>query len=362
MPALKNKIKTLIAANGPMPVNQFMTLCLTDPDHGYYVTRDPLGSDGDFITAPEISQMFGEVIGAWCAHIWIEMGRPGEFALIEPGPGRGTLMRDILRTTAQLPGFNEAAQVVLVEAGTALVKIQKERLADTAANITWQTSLASLPELPTILIANEFIDALPIRQLEKTGDGWRERGVGISDAGELAWGYSGKTDLESLVPPALRTMDAGTIVEIAPERNGVAAMLCRHLLNYSGAALFIDYGYDGVMPGDSFQAVKGHEYADPLEEPGAADLTAHVDFSALAKAAVAEGAQTWGPIPQGTFLEQLGIRPRAEQLIEANVDASERITAALARLTGNDQMGMLFKALAITSPGMAAPPPFPPKQ
>ncbi len=357
---LLEKLKEQIAATGPISVDAYMALCLTDPDFGYYVTRDPLGKPGDFITAPEISQMFGEVIGAWCAHMWVELGRPGEFALIEAGPGRGTLMQDILRTACQLPGFREAVRCVLVEASPVLRAQQKSKLESEIDRIEWRDDFTTLPEIPMIMVANEFADALPVRQFQRGPSGWSERGIGVGADGQLEWAMLDGPDLEPLIPPALRRADVGKIVEIAPERDGFAATIGHHLSQYPGAALVIDYGYEGPMPGDSFQAVKAHDFADPLHDPGNADLTAHVDFSALAKAARAGGARPWGPIPQGTFLEQLGIGPRAEQIIAANPERHERVARDLERLTAADKMGMLFKALVIASPNLAAPPPFPP--
>ncbi len=359
---LKDKIRQRISGEGSLSVEAYMELCLTDPDFGYYVTRDPLGKPGDFITAPEISQMFGEVIGAWCAHMWVELGQPSEFALVEPGPGRGTLMNDVLRTANLLPGFQEAARVFLIEASPVLQVQQKSRLEAFADHIEWRDEFSTLPAMPMIMIANEFVDALPIRQLQRSATGWAERGVGIDDDGKLTWATLDGPDLEPLVPPSLRKLGENTIIEISPQRNGVAAMIGQHLNQHAGAALIIDYGYDSVMPGNSFQAVKSHEFADPLEDPGNADLTAHVDFSSMAKAASAAGGKVWGPLPQGTFLQELGITPRADQIMAANPDRKERIGRDLARLTASDQMGMLFKAMVIASPNLPSPAPFPPAE
>ncbi len=358
--SLFEKIQDQIAATGPLGVEAYMELCLTDPDFGYYVTRDPLGKPGDFVTAPEISQMFGEVIGAWCAHMWVELGRPAEFALVEAGPGRGTLMQDILRTACQLPGIRDAVRCVLVEASPVLRVQQKSKLEGETDRITWQSDFATFPEMPMILIANEFVDALPVRQFQRGPSGWFERGIGVGVDAQLEWTMLDSPDLEPLVPPALRRTDVGQIVEIASRRDGFAATIGHHLSQHPGAALIIDYGYEGPMPGDSFQAVKAHEFADPLLDPGNADLTAHVDFGAFSKAARSSGARAWGPIPQGTFLEQLGIGPRAEQIIQANPERRERVARDLERLTAADKMGMLFKALVIASPNLEAPPPFPP--
>lgn len=333
-----------IARMGPMTLADYMAECLHDPVYGYYATRDPLGAKGDFITAPEISQMFGELIGLWLAQVWIDQGKP-QGMLVELGPGRGTLMADVLRATKGVAGFHDAVALHLVEASPVLRAAQARALEGFAP--TFHDSLGDVPEGPVFLIANEFFDALPIRQFQMSDAGdWQERQVGASgDA--LIWG---------LAPPApLEVRDGfapGMIVETCAPAEAIAGEIGRRLAG-GGAALIVDYG-DWQSTGDTFQALSDHAFSDPLEAPGTADLTAHVAFEPIARAAgVAASALT----PQGVFLERLGITARAQALAKGlSGDALDAHIAAHRRLTHPDEMGTLFKVLALHAPGTPIPP------
>ena len=335
-----------------MPLSDYMAACLTDPEDGYYTKARPLGREGDFITSPEISQVFGELLGLALADYWDRSGRPARLCLAELGPGRGTLMADILRAARIVPGFFEAAEIHLVEVGERLAADQAAALRDSGKSPRWHAALDDLPGgLPLFLVANEFFDALPIRQFVRLEGGWRERLVGLdAQTGELAFRLGEAAD-----PP---TLDApkGSVAEIAgPAREAVRA-LAKRLAAEGGIALIVDYGHEGGAFGDSFQAVRGHAYADPFAEPGLADLTAHVDFSALARAAGEAGAWSWGPVSQGTLLGRLGIAERVRRLVAGKPpEAAREIETAANRLVSPDRMGALFKALALTRP--EAPPP-----
>lgn len=355
-----------VRLNGPLPVSEYMALCLGHPQHGYYTTRDPLGAGGDFTTAPEISQMFGELLGLWAAHCWLEMGSPPAVALAELGPGRGTLMADALRATARVPGFHAAVRVHLVETSPALRQRQAAALAGLPAPLapTWHDSLAGVPEGPLLLLANEFFDALPVRQFVRQEHRgrllWGERKVGLDADGGLAWVLDPAAG-DALVPPALRDAPPGSVVELSPASLAVAREIGGRLARAPGAALVVDYGHAGPAVGDTLQAVRRHRFADPLEAPGEADLTAHVDFAALAAELRAAGAAAWGPVTQGDLLSALGIRARAAALKALATPAQAAdIDAALDRLTGDSGMGRLFKAVAATAPGLPAPAGFGP--
>ena len=344
-----------------MSVAAFMAEALGHPRHGYYMTRDPLGSGGDFVTAPEVSQMFGELIGLWCADTWQRMGAPSPVRLVELGPGRGTLMADALRAAAVLPAFRDAVRIHLVETSPALRTRQRETLA--GRDVAWHDRLEEVPDGPTLVVANEFFDALPIRQIQKTPHGWKERLVDIDpDApdGEIrfrfvleAFGSPGA----ALVPDSLRGAPVGSVVEVSPASQAVARTLGERLARQDGAALIIDYGYAaGPTVGETLQAVRRHAYAPVLEAPGEADLTAHVDFASLAAAARDGGAAVYGPVNQGELLLRLGIVQRAAVLKrDATPAQADAIDAALARLIGEDQMGSLFKAIALAAPALGAP-------
>jgi len=354
--ALLDILRRRIAQDGPMRLSDYMALCLGHPEHGYYRTRDPLGAAGDFITAPEISQMFGEMIGLWAVAVWRGIGAPSRFQLVELGPGRGTLMADALRAATVDAEFGRAAAVWLVETSPALRAEQASRV----PGARWAETLGEVPAGPMILLANEFFDALPIRQFVKAADGWRERMVGLS-GGALAFGLAPPGPLPS-APLAARFADApeGAVVETSPLSEAIAAEIGARLAADPGAALLVDYGYaEASMPeagGDTFQALSGHAFANPLAAPGEADLTAHVNFSALARAATGAGATAHPLTGQGAFLTALGVGARAASLAARHPGRAAELQAQLTRLTAPDQMGRLFKVLALTSPGTPAPP------
>jgi NADH dehydrogenase [ubiquinone] 1 alpha subcomplex assembly factor 7 len=341
-------IKRRIAEQGPLNVADFMRLALSEPGIGYYATRDPLGAAGDFITAPEISQMFGEMIGLWCVDLWEKFGKPDPFLLVEFGPGRGTLMADVLRAARVRPEFLRAMRLHLVEISRPLREQQAQLLGSFAP--AWHDDVAAVPDGPTILLGNEFLDALPIHQFQMTDEGWRERAVGTTD-GELTWTHLAPGPELDLLRPAHRKAKPGDIAEICPAALSVTGTLAGRFARDGGVALFLDYGPTRSGLGDSLQALRGHKPADPLREAGQADLTAHVDFAALAEAARAHGANAFGPIGQGPFLQVLGIEQRAAMLAaKANEQDRAAIAAALHRLIAPAQMGSLFKALAIAAP------------
>ncbi len=349
---LARRIAAEISATGPMTLADYMARCLLDPVHGYYTTRDVFGRAGDFVTAPEISQMFGEMIGVCLAEAWIAQDSPAPFALAEIGPGRGTLMADILRVVARVPGMEAAAAIHLVEASPRLRAAQEATLR--GAGPVWHEDIATLPDLPLFLVANEFFDALPIRQFVRSGAGWRERMVGL-DGERLISGLAPEAPVAAL---AARMADCaeGAVVEIRPALHAIATAIAQRIAARGGAALVIDYGGWGSR-GDTFQAVSAHGYADPFAAPGEADLTAHVDFEALAAAFRAGGADVTRMVPQGVFLDRLGIGARAEALARDLADkALEAHLAAHRRLTHPDEMGRLFKVVACHPAGVAPPP------
>jgi SAM-dependent MidA family methyltransferase len=339
-----------IAEAGPLTVAEFMAECLLHPVHGYYATRDPLGAAGDFTTAPEISQMFGECLGLCLAQGWLDQGAPAPVVLAELGPGRGTLMADVLRATRRVPGFHESLSVHLVEASPVLRAEQARRVPEAH----WHERVESLPEGRLLLLANEFLDALPIRQFVRRGDLWAERMVGLSEE-RLAWGL-GPPGAQPALAPRLADTVEGQVVETCPALPAIVGEVGRRVADYGGAALILDYGA-WHLSGDTFQAVRRHAFADPLEAPGEADLTAHVDFEAVAQAAVP--ARATAIVTQGALLERLGIGLRAEAL--ARGLEGERLAAHWAahrRLTHPDEMGSLFKAMALHPPSAPPPPGF----
>ena len=348
-----------IAHDGPMPLDTFMAVALGHSRHGYYMTRDPFGAAGDFITAPEISQMFGELIGLWAAETWSRIGAPARVHLVELGPGRGTLMRDVLRAARVSNEFCAALDVHLVETSPVLTKAQQASLAQAAVSVTWHTSIDSVPDGPAIFIANEFFDALPVRHYVKTKEGWRQRLVGLNARGALAFGLA--QEVEALIGAEA---PEGAVLELSPVSQLLITQLSKRIAQGQSAALIIDYGHVETGFGETLQALQKHRRVDPLAAPGEADLTAHVDFAALSRAALSAGAQPMGPVTQGEFLMRLGIVQRAEALKRKATDEQARdIDLALARLATErvgdaPGMGALFKALAIAPPGTPLLPGF----
>ncbi|MES0870727.1 class I SAM-dependent methyltransferase [Pseudovibrio sp. SCP19] len=345
---LQEKIKKRIADHGPMTVAEYMGLCLSDPEHGYYMRQQPFGAKGDFTTAPEISQLFGELIGAWFLHQWLSQDLKGPVHLVEMGPGRGTLMKDILRVISLRPQMLANIQIHLVETSPSLRKAQRKLLK--AYSIKWHDTLDTIPEGPTLLVANELFDALPIHQYQLTDTGWRERCVGLDEDGNLTFGIGSGTLSPADVAKANLQAKIGDTLELSPASNAIASQIGHRLKANGGAALLIDYGYAKTVTGDTFQALKKHEYVSTLEHCGEADLTAHVNFQALANAAAAEGANAHGPIGQGQFLLGLGLLERAGQLGagKSTLD-QDQIRKDVERLAADDQMGTLFKVLCITN-------------
>ncbi|MEQ8603066.1 MAG: class I SAM-dependent methyltransferase [Marivibrio sp.] len=356
---LLRHLKRRLALEGPIPISEFMALALGHPQHGYYMTRDPLGAAGDFTTAPEISQMFGELIGLWCAEVWRLIGEPARVRLVELGPGRGTLMADMLRAARMAPGFRQALRVTLVETSPALRAAQDRTLTQETIPVDWAESVDALPDegAPLLIVANEFFDALPIRQFQKTAAGWRERLVALEpETGALALTLApAPGPAAALIPErAAERADAGAIVEIAPAAWSVAAALGERLTACGGAALIVDYGHGASAPGDTLQAVKAHRYCGVLEHVGEADLTAHVDFDALARAFSEAGCRPAPLATQGGFLQALGIVQRAATLARKGDPAAVRAQAE--RLVAPDQMGTLFKVLGAAAPATAPLP------
>ncbi len=399
MTPLGDRIAALIAANGPITVADYMALCLGDPDYGYYMTREPFGRGGDFVTAPEVSQVFGELIGLWAVATWQAMASPPSFALAELGPGRGTLMADLLRAARVRPAFLDAARVHLVETSPRLRALQDATLS--GVEVTWHADVAGLPPGPLIAVANEFFDALPIRQYVRTATGWAERMVGLDETGGLAFGLRDVSrpvgtgpGFGGLPSPPLVPAQAGTqllqgnalhslgprsrgderlgetdrssgdgdpgpkspVLEVCPAATAIVSSLAVRIAAEGGAALVIDYGFEGPAFGDTLQAVRGHAHTDSLAEPGEADLTAHVDFAALARAGAEAGARPRPLIAQGDFLRRLGIAARAGRLAAGKDEATQMaIAASVTRLTAPDAMGELFKVLALSHSGLALP-------
>jgi NADH dehydrogenase [ubiquinone] 1 alpha subcomplex assembly factor 7 len=356
-------IRARIARDGPMPIATFMALCLYDPDHGYYLRGDPLGAAGDFVTAPEVSQMFGEMIGLWAAEVWQEIGAPLVLQLIEIGPGRGTMMLDAIRAARAAPEFRRALRVQLIEVSPALRQRQVQTLRDAGdVPVRWHPALAEVPAGPAIVLANEFFDALPVHQAERRPTGWHERRITVNAGDELAFTLAPEPmpGFERHLPGAVAKAPVGAVFEWRADRfaTDLASRVCQ-----DGVALVVDYGHAASAAGDTFQAVRSHRYASPLATPGRTDLTAHVDFAALGRAATAAGTRTHGPVEQGVWLKRIGIETRARALAAAVAeDKRPRIAADLTRLvgTGSTDMGSLFKAMAISAPHIAHLPGFRP--
>lgn len=360
MSALAAILRQRIEKEGPIPVADYMAAALGHPEHGYYMRREPIGAAGDFVTAPEVSQMFGEIVGLWCVSVWEQMHQPDPFAFVELGPGRGTLMADVLHAVRIRPAFTAAARLRLVETSPALSEHQRRALSGRGG--TWHETFAEAAsaggDMPLIVIANEFFDALPVHQLERTAEGWRERLVGLDgESGRFRFEAGAEeTPLADLVPLALRDAPVGSIFEVSPAGRELAGEIAGRIVRSGGAALVIDYGHGASAVGETLQAVRRHRYTGVLDDPGEADITAHVDFDALAQAAAQAGARVYGPVPQGALLRHLGIEARAAALLRAASPAQARdIPAALRRLIAPEEMGTLFKALAMTHPALPAP-------
>jgi SAM-dependent MidA family methyltransferase len=358
---LDAEIRRLIKLAGPMPVSEFMGLCLGHPKHGYYITHDPIGASGDFTTAPEISQMFGELIGLWAAAVWRNIGGPANIRLVELGPGRGTMMADMLRAANVMREFRKIVTVDLVETSPTLVARQKQALAIPELSIRWHESLADVPDGPAIIVANEFFDVLPVNQAVKLADGWHERVIGVDAKVGLAFGLASDPlkFFEQTLPPQVRMAEVGSIYEWRSDSQVLE--IARRVVRGGGAALIVDYGHPDSMVGDTFQALHGQRKADPLAAPGLADLTAHVDFQALRMAAETMGARVHGPIDQATFLRRLGIEQRAVNLkAVAPPDKAKSVDLALARLTagGPAGMGTMFKVVGLSAPEIRTLPGF----
>lgn len=364
--ALLDHLIRRIRQAGPLPVSEYMALALGHPEHGYYMGRDPLGVSGDFITAPEISQMFGELLGLWCVAHWRALGGPEPVSLIELGPGRGTLMADVLRAARTDPDFLGGIPVHLVEISPVLRKAQAQTLERTGIAPVWHDSvsraLAAAPGAPFV-IANEFFDALPVRQFVRGAGGWHERMIGLetddSGTAHLAFRLAPEAVApEALDHPCAATAGPGTVLELGTAREAVAAELGAAVARRGGAALIIDYGYARPAPGETLQAIRRHNAHGVLDDPGSADITAHVDFDALSRAARAAGAAAFGPVEQRAWLTGLGINERAAILARSAPEKAPEIRAALSRLTAADEMGSLFKVLAIAPARGPVPPGF----
>ena len=354
MTALVAMLREIIRQEGPIGIDRYMALALGHPVHGYYMTRDPLGAAGDFTTAPEISQMFGELLGLWAAEIWAAMGRPDRVALVELGPGRGTLMADALRAARVRPDFAAALSVHLVETSPVLRQRQRSTLAQSGVPVAWHAALSGVPPGAAIVLANEFLDALPIRQFVREDDGWHERLIGLGAEDAFVFGLAALPDREIAASGGI-----GDVVEIAAAALSTAREIALRLAAEGGAALVIDYGRSRSAAGATLQAVRGHHPVDPLAAPGEADLTAHIDFEAIGRAASRAGAIVHGPAGQGEFLRALGINLRAESLKQGRAPADvAAVDAAVARLTGSrdGEMGALFKVLGLSGPDLAALP------
>lgn len=357
MTALKDRLARLIAANGPISVSEYMAACLFDPQDGYYTAREPFGAEGDFTTAPEISQMFGELLAVWAWSAWTANGKPVPSVLAEIGPGRGTLMADMLRTLGHLdPSFVTLTRVAMIEASPRLTEIQRGKLAAGRARPTWYQDISALPALPLVIVGNELFDALPMRQFVRTSQGWRERMIALDGEGRLTFA-TGMGGLDpALLPADAADAPEGAIFEAAPAREALMDTIASRIANHGGAGIFIDYGHVQPGIGDTLQAMRGHRFDDALAHPGRADLTSHVDFAALAAVARGHGLETRF-MTQGEFLIGMGLLERAGAL-GANCDAAtrERLQGEVERLAAPDAMGTLFKVLTIAPKGIAVPP------
>jgi SAM-dependent MidA family methyltransferase len=379
--SLLDRLRAQIAQDGPISVAEYFTRCLHDPRDGYYATRPALGEGGDFLTAPGVSQMFGELIGLWILETWTLMGRPAPVRLVEIGPGDGTLISDILRAARLLPAFLKAADLWLVEVSPPLRAAQAARLADAPVTPRWADRLEAVPAgAPLVLVANEVLDCLPAHQFVRTETGWAERMVGLDEAGNLVFGLRAlapppvgeaarragggnllnqhtppSVDLRSTPPPQGEDLEPGAVVESSPAQAALGSEIGHRVARDGGAALLIDYGRDAPGPGDTLQALKAHTKVSPLAEPGQADLTVWADFPAVLAAAAEAGAATGPILSQGAFLQGLGVEQRARALASARPDQADKLARQLDRLIGAAQMGQLFKVVCLSAPGLSPP-------
>jgi NADH dehydrogenase [ubiquinone] 1 alpha subcomplex assembly factor 7 len=353
------KIARRIRAEGPLSLAAYMAMALHDPVDGYYARHQPIGTDGDFVTAPEISQIFGELIGLWCAETWRRLGQPDPVILAELGPGRGVLMSDLLRAAATVPEFRRAVRLHLVETSAVLRAEQQQRLGQFGP--VWVPGVADLPDGPTLVVANEFLDALPLRQFVRGAVHWSERLVALDDENRFVFVEGPESPAASLlVPPGQRDSAAlGAVVEVCPAALTLASALGARVAQHAGAALFIDYGYFPIAPGPTLGGFQRHQPVSIFDAPGTADLSAHVDFAAFAEAGCAAGAEIHGPVTQGRFLTELGVGLRLAAL-RARATPSQRQTldSGVSRLLDPVEMGTLFKVIALISPGLPPPPGF----
>ena len=354
--SLAEELRRRIAVLGPITVAEYMASALTHPRFGYYLTRQPFGPMGDFITAPDVSQMFGELVGAWLAHAWETAGRPTPVRIVELGPGRGALMSDALRVCRRQPGLAAAASVHLVEASPELREAQRSALAGSGFRLDWHGSLATVPAGVLLLVANEFFDALPVRQFQRTVRGWCERLVDVGPGNCFRYVLSAlPSPAAALLPRHARSAPIGAVAETCPQALSLASEVGARVAGKGGAALIIDFGSDASGARETLQAVARHRPHDPLGDPGTADLCAHVDFEVLARSAAEAGARAWGPVPQGAFLMALGILERAAVLAAGGPSQRDSVRTALDRLVGAKGMGRLFRVLCLAHPDLPAP-------
>ncbi|KTQ82332.1 hypothetical protein NS226_22310 [Aureimonas ureilytica] len=360
MTPLDRRIRAEIAASGPIRLDRFWNIALFDREHGYYATRDPFGAGGDFVTAPEVSQMFGELIGAWLVAAWRELGRPSPFVLCEVGPGRGTLLYDMLRSIRQIdPDMLRAARVRIVETSDRLAALQIERVSRFDLPIARYRRIEELDRLPLLLVGNELLDAIAMRQLRFSNGAWREREIGSGADGTLV--VCDGALLRAVPAPlaALGRPEEGAMFEFSPERDAFIGTLAGHIASQNGAALLIDYGHLATGFGDTLQALRRHRFTSALEAVGEADITSHVDFERVLALGSALGVAHTGAMTQGAFLLALGLLERAGALGSAMDEAGrQELAAAVHRLAGNgpDDMGDLFKVAALSSARLSLPP------
>lgn len=357
MPGLKQRLIRQIEAAGPISVADYMAACLLDPQDGYYTTRQPFGARGDFVTAPEISQMFGELLAVWIYSTWRALDMPQPVSLAEIGPGRGTLFRDMVRTLTTLDrGFVRRASFNLIEASPKLAELQKDTLANSGIRPRWYQSVTQLPRQTTLFVGNEIFDALPMRQYVKTGDGWRERRIGSDGKGNLQFVAGAGVPAPDILPPGAMEALPGAVCESSPARSALMDDIAGHIAAYRGAGLFVDYGYAEPAIGDTLQAVRDHEFDAVLDHPGEADLTSHVDFARLRSCVDAHGLDSHLQ-SQGAFLCAMGLIERAGALGRgADAATQKRIESEVERLADSRQMGELFKILAILPHGTTVHP------